>query len=114
MHVPLDAGPRCRADRPNSHSRVAIGVWRPHGPGFSAGAQLFTCGGRLGAPDWRRRPCGALADRRRRRRSPAAWRRLTVAYAGSAVPSGEAAGYLLEVGPLKWMYYRSLLPALEP
>ncbi len=50
----------------------------------------------------------------RRRRSPAAWRRLTVAYAGAAVPSGEAAGYLLEVGPLKWMYYRSLLPALEP
>ncbi len=50
----------------------------------------------------------------RRRRSPAAWRRLTVAYAGAAVPSGEAAGHLLEVGPLKWMYYRSLLPALEP
>jgi len=50
----------------------------------------------------------------RRRRSPAAWRRLTVAYAGAPVPSGEAAGYLLEVGPLKWMYYRSLLPALEP
>ncbi len=50
----------------------------------------------------------------RRRRSPASWRRLTVAFAGRAVPSGEAAGYLLEVGPLKWMYYRSLLPALEP
>jgi hypothetical protein len=50
----------------------------------------------------------------RRRRSPAAWRRLTVAQNGTPVPSSRAAGYLLENGPSKWLFYRSLLSTLEP
>jgi len=49
-----------------------------------------------------------------RRRSPAAWRRLTVAVGGAAVPSSEAAGFLLEVGRSKWLIYRSLASTLEP
>jgi len=49
-----------------------------------------------------------------RRRSSAAWRRLTVALGGVAVPPGEAAGLLLEIGPSKWLIYRSLSRALEP
>jgi len=49
-----------------------------------------------------------------RRRSSVAWRRLTVALGGVAVPLGEAAGFLLEVGPSKWLIYHSLSRALEP
>jgi hypothetical protein len=48
------------------------------------------------------------------RRSPATWRRLTVAVDGAAVPHSSAAGFLLEVGPSKWLLYRSLCPTLEP
>jgi hypothetical protein len=51
---------------------------------------------------------------RGRRRSSAGWRRLTVALGGVAVPLGEAAGFLLEVGPSKWLIYRSLSRTLEP
>ena len=49
-----------------------------------------------------------------RRRSPAGWRRLTVALAGAAVPASDASGVLLEVGSSKWLIYRSLRPTLEP
>jgi hypothetical protein len=49
-----------------------------------------------------------------RRRSSAAWRRLTVALGGAAVPPAEAAGFLLEIGLSKWLIYRSLSRALEP
>ena len=83
----------------------------------SAAGQLTTCEthlelvqngiGRVFAPlvlDWNPR----------RRRSPAAWRRLTVAQNGTAVPPSRAAGYLLENGPAKWLIYRSLLSSLEP
>jgi hypothetical protein len=50
----------------------------------------------------------------RRRRSPAAWRRLTVAQNGTPVLPSRAAGYLLENGPAKWLIYRSLLSSIEP
>jgi hypothetical protein len=50
----------------------------------------------------------------RRRRSPASWRRVTVALNGSAVPGTDASGFLLETGPSKWLIYRSLQPTLEP
>ncbi|HEV8000827.1 MAG TPA: hypothetical protein VGP63_13165 [Planctomycetaceae bacterium] len=50
----------------------------------------------------------------RRRRSPVSWRPLTVAQDGAAVRSNGAAAFLLEVGPEKWLIYRSLLPTLEP
>jgi hypothetical protein len=49
-----------------------------------------------------------------RRRSSAAWRRLTVALGGVAVPPGEASGFLLEIGLSKWLIYRSLARTLEP
>jgi hypothetical protein len=51
---------------------------------------------------------------RDRRRSSAAWRRLTVALGGVAVAPGEAAGFLLEIGLSKWLIYRSLSRTLEP
>jgi hypothetical protein len=50
----------------------------------------------------------------RRGRSPASWRRLTVARDGAAVRPSDAAGFLLEIGPAKWLIYRSLAPTLEP
>jgi hypothetical protein len=50
----------------------------------------------------------------RRRRSPASWRSLTVARDGVAVRPNGAAGFLLEIGPTKWLIYRSLVPTLEP
>jgi hypothetical protein len=50
----------------------------------------------------------------RRRRSPAAWRRLTVAQNGASIPLSRAAGYLLENGSAKWLIYRSLSSSLEP
>jgi hypothetical protein len=50
----------------------------------------------------------------RRGRGPASWRPLTVARDGAAVRPSVAAGYLLEIGPAKWLIYRSLEPTLEP
>jgi hypothetical protein len=50
----------------------------------------------------------------RRGRSPVSWRRLTVARDGAAVRPSDAAGFLLEIGPSKWLIYRSLVPTLEP
>jgi hypothetical protein len=49
-----------------------------------------------------------------RRRTPVTWRRLTVASGGAAVQPSEAAGFLLEAGSSKWLFYRSLARALEP
>lgn len=50
----------------------------------------------------------------RRRRAPADWRSLTVTEPRTIVSPDRAAGHRLRLGKEQWLFYRSLLPTIEP
>lgn len=50
---------------------------------------------------------------RRRMRTAAAWRQLTIAEDLKIVPRDEAVGYRVQVGIEQWLFYRSLVPTIS-